>query len=224
MQCLSLVGRFQFVSGADEKVLRVFQAPRNFVENFANISGTSVEKLLSSGVSSRNNLFLRRHHFKKEKSKWFPCNTAFCVCICRLPGLMQSPRGRQHTCPGSVQQGRVSRSVVGFHILSAQWLSASLVSFRAVVPVFLQFIPNVRSGLFQARPSDRLMQLLQAAQPRRARSCKRPPRGACDLAVRAQMLQQVLNLAHGLHKTLWRPDFECLTMFLRPQFWFSKSG
>ncbi|KAF3833801.1 hypothetical protein F7725_025005 [Dissostichus mawsoni] len=48
MQCLAMVGRFQFVSGADEKVLRVFQAPRNFVENFANISGMSKEKLLTS--------------------------------------------------------------------------------------------------------------------------------------------------------------------------------
>uniref|UniRef100_A0A3Q2CIK9 Elongator complex protein 2 n=1 Tax=Cyprinodon variegatus TaxID=28743 RepID=A0A3Q2CIK9_CYPVA len=46
MQCLAMVGRFQFVSGADEKVLRVFQAPRNFVENFSNISGISKEKLL----------------------------------------------------------------------------------------------------------------------------------------------------------------------------------
>ncbi|XP_051519316.1 elongator complex protein 2 [Myxocyprinus asiaticus] len=45
MQCLTMVGRFQFVSGADEKVLRVFRAPRNFVENFANISCTSLEKL-----------------------------------------------------------------------------------------------------------------------------------------------------------------------------------
>ncbi|KAF5899130.1 elongator complex protein 2 isoform X1, partial [Clarias magur] len=48
LQCLATVGRFQFVSGADEKVLRVFKAPRNFVENFANIVGTSVEKLLAS--------------------------------------------------------------------------------------------------------------------------------------------------------------------------------
>lgn len=53
MQCLATVGRFQFVSGADEKVLRVFQAPRNFVENFANISGTSSEKLLTSSVSTK---------------------------------------------------------------------------------------------------------------------------------------------------------------------------
>ncbi|KAE8282076.1 Elongator complex protein 2 [Larimichthys crocea] len=52
MQCLAMVGRFQFVSGADEKVLRVFQAPRNFVENFANISGTSREKLLASSDSA----------------------------------------------------------------------------------------------------------------------------------------------------------------------------
>ncbi|XP_029022955.1 elongator complex protein 2 [Betta splendens] len=52
MQCLATVGRFQFVSGADEKVLRVFQAPRNFVENFANISGTSRENLLTSTESA----------------------------------------------------------------------------------------------------------------------------------------------------------------------------
>ncbi|XP_040044705.2 elongator complex protein 2 isoform X1 [Gasterosteus aculeatus] len=52
MQCLATVGRFQFVSGADEKVLRVFQAPRNFVENFANISGTSREKLFASSDSA----------------------------------------------------------------------------------------------------------------------------------------------------------------------------
>ncbi|CAB1350780.1 unnamed protein product [Coregonus sp. 'balchen'] len=52
MQCLAMVGRFQYVSGADEKVLRVFRAPRNFVENFANISGTPLEKLLASSVSS----------------------------------------------------------------------------------------------------------------------------------------------------------------------------
>ncbi|XP_077599517.1 elongator complex protein 2 [Stigmatopora nigra] len=53
MQCLATLGRFQFVSGADEKVLRVFQAPRNFVENFANISGTSRDKLLASGDCAR---------------------------------------------------------------------------------------------------------------------------------------------------------------------------
>ncbi|XP_061110754.1 elongator complex protein 2 [Conger conger] len=48
MQCLATVGRFQFVSGADEKVLRVFRAPRNFVENFSHITGASLDKLLAS--------------------------------------------------------------------------------------------------------------------------------------------------------------------------------
>lgn len=67
MQCLALVGRFQFVSGADEKVLRVFQAPRNFVENFANISGTSMEKLLASGVSSQKDLFFTASVTSRQK-------------------------------------------------------------------------------------------------------------------------------------------------------------
>lgn len=66
MQCLAMIGRFQFVSGADEKVLRVFQAPRNFVENFANISGTSKETLLTSSVSVRLNVYLKNIWFYSE--------------------------------------------------------------------------------------------------------------------------------------------------------------
>ncbi|XP_066435314.1 elongator complex protein 2 [Eleutherodactylus coqui] len=46
LQCLAMIGRFQFVSGADEKVLRVFSATRNFIENFSCISDTTVDKLL----------------------------------------------------------------------------------------------------------------------------------------------------------------------------------
>ncbi|XP_036372087.1 elongator complex protein 2 [Megalops cyprinoides] len=48
MQCVAMAGRFQLVSGADEKVLRVFRAPRNFVENFCNITGAPPDKLLAS--------------------------------------------------------------------------------------------------------------------------------------------------------------------------------
>lgn len=66
MQCLAMIGRFQFVSGADEKVLRVFQAPRNFVENFANISGTSKETLLTSSVSVQLNVYLKNIWFYSE--------------------------------------------------------------------------------------------------------------------------------------------------------------
>ncbi|XP_007639735.1 elongator complex protein 2 [Cricetulus griseus] len=46
LKCLAMIDRFQFVSGADEKVLRVFAAPRNFVENFCSISGQSLDHLL----------------------------------------------------------------------------------------------------------------------------------------------------------------------------------
>nr|XP_020030356.1 elongator complex protein 2 isoform X2 [Castor canadensis] len=46
LKCLTMISRFQFVSGADEKVLRVFSAPRNFVENFCAISGQSLNHVL----------------------------------------------------------------------------------------------------------------------------------------------------------------------------------
>ncbi|CAH2283887.1 elongator complex 2 [Pelobates cultripes] len=52
MQCIAMIGRFQFVSGADEKVLRVFAAPRIFIKNFSNISGVPMEKLLFHGDTS----------------------------------------------------------------------------------------------------------------------------------------------------------------------------
>lgn len=47
LRCLAMIGRFEFVSGADEKVLRVFRAPKNFIENFSNITGVPMEKLCS---------------------------------------------------------------------------------------------------------------------------------------------------------------------------------
>ncbi|XP_045151970.1 elongator complex protein 2, partial [Echinops telfairi] len=46
MKCLAMISRFQFVSGADEKVLRVFSAPRNFVENFCAITDQSLNRIL----------------------------------------------------------------------------------------------------------------------------------------------------------------------------------
>ncbi|XP_033124267.1 elongator complex protein 2-like [Anneissia japonica] len=38
MQCISMVSRNRFVSGADEKVVRVFDAPINFLQNFSQLS------------------------------------------------------------------------------------------------------------------------------------------------------------------------------------------
>ncbi|XP_077362438.1 elongator complex protein 2 isoform X2 [Festucalex cinctus] len=53
MRCLATLGRFQLVSSADEKVLRIFRAPRNFLDNLASISGASREELLASGDCAR---------------------------------------------------------------------------------------------------------------------------------------------------------------------------
>ncbi|KAG8572028.1 hypothetical protein GDO81_011889 [Engystomops pustulosus] len=52
MQCIAMIGRFQYVSGADEKVLRVFSATRNFIENFSRISNISVDKILLNDHSN----------------------------------------------------------------------------------------------------------------------------------------------------------------------------
>jgi hypothetical protein len=62
LKCLTMISRFQFVSGADEKVLRVFSAPRNFVENFCAISGQSLNHVLC-GVSIFLNVLLNSSHF-----------------------------------------------------------------------------------------------------------------------------------------------------------------
>lgn len=37
MQCLTVLSRYKFASAAEEKIVRIFQAPGNFVENFRNL-------------------------------------------------------------------------------------------------------------------------------------------------------------------------------------------
>lgn len=43
LQCLALINRYKLASGADEKVIRSFEAPINFIENFCSICGLSLE-------------------------------------------------------------------------------------------------------------------------------------------------------------------------------------
>ncbi|XP_038045123.1 elongator complex protein 2-like [Patiria miniata] len=52
MQCLAMVDRFRLASGADEKVLRVFEAPRNFIANFGRISSIDVRQDLEDRKKS----------------------------------------------------------------------------------------------------------------------------------------------------------------------------
>lgn len=37
MSCLAILSRYKFVSGAEEKIVRIFESPLNFVENFHNL-------------------------------------------------------------------------------------------------------------------------------------------------------------------------------------------
>ena len=38
LTCVALIDRFKFVSGADEKLLRIFEAPKVFLQNFYKLS------------------------------------------------------------------------------------------------------------------------------------------------------------------------------------------
>lgn len=39
MQTICSLGRFRFASGAEEKIIRTFQAPVNFIENLKRFGG-----------------------------------------------------------------------------------------------------------------------------------------------------------------------------------------
>ncbi|KAF5281600.1 hypothetical protein FQR65_LT02920 [Abscondita terminalis] len=43
MSCIAVLSRYTFASGAEEKVVRTFKAPKNFVENFSRICGIEEE-------------------------------------------------------------------------------------------------------------------------------------------------------------------------------------
>jgi elongator complex protein 2 len=50
LQCVAFIDRFKFVSGADEKLLRVFESPLIFLKNYFRLSGDeSVKKLIEVG-------------------------------------------------------------------------------------------------------------------------------------------------------------------------------
>ncbi|KAF8788664.1 elongator complex protein 2-like [Argiope bruennichi] len=50
MVCLAMLDRFKFVSAGDEKVLRVFEAPRSFAENLANLTKLNVSSYLQGAM------------------------------------------------------------------------------------------------------------------------------------------------------------------------------
>lgn len=51
LQGITILNRYKYVSAADEKVLRVFDAPKNFIENFCNIAQLDIEQELKNKVN-----------------------------------------------------------------------------------------------------------------------------------------------------------------------------
>lgn len=49
MSCLAILSRYKFVSGADEKIVRVFEAPQNFVENFRSLTRVEDDFSVANG-------------------------------------------------------------------------------------------------------------------------------------------------------------------------------
>lgn len=49
MQTITSLGRFKYASGAEEKIVRTFQAPINFIENLkklCNIDGSDLDEII----------------------------------------------------------------------------------------------------------------------------------------------------------------------------------
>lgn len=58
LQCLAVINRYKFASGADEKVIRAFEAPRNFIENFCSLCGKELKTELQKEVTLFNNFYI----------------------------------------------------------------------------------------------------------------------------------------------------------------------
>ena len=86
MQCLAMLTRYRFVSAADEKVIRVFNAPRNFIEIFCNICRQNLSKELQREVTVNvldcYSVITILMSFKSYTSNMFVCFVCVCACVC----------------------------------------------------------------------------------------------------------------------------------------------
>lgn len=51
LSCITTLGKYKFASGAEEKVIRGFTAPANFIRNFGQICGFEIEEDLGKILS-----------------------------------------------------------------------------------------------------------------------------------------------------------------------------
>ena len=50
LQCLVMINRYKFASGADKKVIRAFEAPKKFIENFCSLCEKDLKTELQKEV------------------------------------------------------------------------------------------------------------------------------------------------------------------------------
>lgn len=80
MVCLAVLNPFRFVSAGDEKVLRVFQAPKSFAEALKNISNVDTSSYMKSNVSCVIDFFL--FFYVIIFQQYFYLSNAFFFCVC----------------------------------------------------------------------------------------------------------------------------------------------
>lgn len=72
MQTICALSRYRFASGAEEKIVRTFQAPANFVQNFRRICNVNEEDVEGDVV-----IRCKRINGKTIKSQYFNLNRLF---------------------------------------------------------------------------------------------------------------------------------------------------
>jgi len=73
LQCVALLERFKFVSGADEKLLRIFESPKIFLQNLYNLNkDESLVKLIKVTNISQNKLSFNELiiYIKRNQLNW----------------------------------------------------------------------------------------------------------------------------------------------------------
>ena len=66
MTCLTMLGRYRFASGADEKVARIFEAPRNFLENLVSLCSVDIKAAYDGKVRIKILYLITLENSQKE--------------------------------------------------------------------------------------------------------------------------------------------------------------
>lgn len=86
MQTICALSRYRFASGAEEKIVRTFQAPANFVQNFRRICDVKVEDVEGDVI-----IRCKRVDGQSIKAQHFKSNCLFLSIAKRSIGTIVGP-------------------------------------------------------------------------------------------------------------------------------------